>query len=307
MRREGTARGALRDPRTALVVLVVAGTGLGALLLGPGGHVGQAHGLVHSGVATALLAVAWPCCCLVAYTRNRRRIPFGADVSPVERRLVTAVRATLLAAGAGVPVLAAVLFWRGAPEEQPKTRRIVVGHPRAATVARPDAYRLPPWLEFAVLGLGVAVLVGAFAVVYLRLRAEYVRKPGRAPSGGGAAAHSLADAVASGRRALRDIDDARDAVIACYAAMEASLSDSGVARHASDSPNDLLVRAAAGGLNTDGSASALTELFREARYSTHPIGEDHRERAAAALEDIAEQLGAAGAGVGAGAGREATA
>ena len=60
----------------------------------------------------------------------------------------------------------------------------------------------------------------------------------------------LAQAVDSGRRALLDGDDARAAVIACYAAMETSLAASGIARRASDSPQDLLERASAGGLLT---------------------------------------------------------
>jgi hypothetical protein len=96
--------------------------------------------------------------------------------------------------------------------------------------------------------------------------------------------------VDSGRRALRDGADARAAVIACYAAMEQSLAASGIARRASDSPQDLLERAATGGRLTGPSAAALTALFREARYSTHPMDDSHRDRAADALAEIAAQL-----------------
>lgn len=100
----------------------------------------------------------------------------------------------------------------------------------------------------------------------------------------------LARAVDSGRRALLDGTDARAAVIACYAAMEESLADSGVTRRASDSPQDLLERAVAGGPPTRASAAALTALFREARYSTHLMDGSHRDRAAAALAEIADGL-----------------
>lgn len=100
----------------------------------------------------------------------------------------------------------------------------------------------------------------------------------------------LAQAVDSGRRALLDGTDARAAVIACYATMEESLADSGVARRASDSPQDLLERAVAGGLPAGAAVVELTGLFREARYSTHPMDGGHRDRATAALAEIADGL-----------------
>ncbi|MFD4262867.1 DUF4129 domain-containing protein [Streptomyces sp. NPDC058534] len=82
----------------------------------------------------------------------------------------------------------------------------------------------------------------------------------------------------------------RSRVIACYAAMEDALVASGVRRHASDSPADLLTRAADAGLAPSPAAPRLTTLFREARYSSHPMGPSHREAAAGALEEIASLL-----------------
>jgi hypothetical protein len=72
--------------------------------------------------------------------------------------------------------------------------------------------------------------------------------------------------------------------------METSLAASGMARRASDSPQDLLERASAGGLLTGAAPRALPALFREARYSTHPMDRGHRDRAAAALAEIAARL-----------------
>lgn len=100
---------------------------------------------------------------------------------------------------------------------------------------------------------------------------------------------ALAGAVASGRRALHG-EDARAAVIACYAAMETTLGRSGVARLDSDSPTDLLHRAVTGGTLTGNAAGELTELFREARYSSHPMDDGHLLRARTALDEIAAQL-----------------
>lgn len=99
----------------------------------------------------------------------------------------------------------------------------------------------------------------------------------------------LADAVDSGLRALHGAD-ARAAVIACYAAMERSLGDSGIERQVADSPTDLLERAVADGAVLPDEVRVLTALFREARYSSHPMDASHLRQARAALDAIAAQL-----------------
>ncbi|MBV6702920.1 DUF4129 domain-containing protein [Kitasatospora aureofaciens] len=72
--------------------------------------------------------------------------------------------------------------------------------------------------------------------------------------------------------------------------MEASLADSGLTRQASDSPADLLHRARTTGLLDGPHAAALTALFREARYSSHPLDAAQLTAARAALDAIAAQL-----------------
>jgi hypothetical protein len=281
---------------------------LAALVLRSGGHVGRGAGAVRSGSVIALLAAAWIVGCLALYARHRARLRIDHRLGPVEQRLATALRATLLVAAIAVPVPVVLLHRFGAPgHPAPLTRGSWSGYTGKPRDLGQDKLALPPWLVLTVLVVAAVALVGAFVYAYRLLLAEYVRKPKRVRPDPLADAQLLADAVESGRRALLDNGDARAAVIACYAAMETSLAGSGVARHVSDSPNDLLVRAGASGLRTEGSASALTALFREARYSTHPMGDAHREQAAAALADIAEQLGVPGAGGGAVAGAVARA
>jgi Domain of unknown function (DUF4129) len=107
----------------------------------------------------------------------------------------------------------------------------------------------------------------------------------------------LREAVESGRSALRTVDDARAAIIACYLAMETSLAERGTARGVSDTPGELLTRATESGLVRGTAAGRLTALFYEARFSSHPL--DHRQRDAAehALDELAADLaGAGGAG-----------
>ncbi|MFD8142265.1 DUF4129 domain-containing protein [Streptomyces sp. NPDC059708] len=149
-------------------------------------------------------------------------------------------------------------------------------------------------LTRVLLVLGLALLA-ASAVLAARLLWRHLNRPAEpdpeaaAGNPGGEREH-LAHAVDSGRRALRDTADARAAVIACYLAMEESLAGSGVARRASDSPQDLLERALDGGLTAAAAATELTALFREARYSSHPMDDGHRDRAAAALAALAHAL-----------------
>ena len=58
----------------------------------------------------------------------------------------------------------------------------------------------------------------------------------------------LREAVESGRSALRTLDDARAAIIACYVAMENSLAERGAARGVADTPDEVLARATETGI-----------------------------------------------------------
>ena len=100
----------------------------------------------------------------------------------------------------------------------------------------------------------------------------------------------LRKAVDSGRSALRTVDDARAAIIACYVAMENSLAERGTTRAVADTPDELLARATASGLVRGTAAARLTALFYEARFSSHPLGRGQRDAAEQALDDLAAAL-----------------
>jgi Domain of unknown function (DUF4129) len=102
----------------------------------------------------------------------------------------------------------------------------------------------------------------------------------------------LRAAVASGRSALRMVDDARAAIIACYLAMEQSLAERGTARGVADTPDELLARAQDRGLVRGPAAARLTALFYEARFSSHPLGPAQRDAAGRALDELAAALAA---------------
>jgi hypothetical protein len=100
----------------------------------------------------------------------------------------------------------------------------------------------------------------------------------------------LREAVESGRSALRTVDDARAAIIACYLAMETTLAERGTARGAAGTPGELLTRATEAGLVRGTAAGHLTALFYEARFSSHPLGHRQRDAAERALDELAADL-----------------
>jgi Domain of unknown function (DUF4129) len=168
---------------------------------------------------------------------------------------------------------------------------------------------------YALLILALAGVLVLSAWLARRIRQAAL--PGAVPDELSEDPGELLEAVASGRAAMADLDDARAAIIACYAAMEAHLASRGAARGAADTPDELLRRAidqgiVGGGATQDGAAKnsaahnsaahnsaarRLTTLFYEARFSTHELGPATRDAAITALDDLSAELADAVAGV----------
>ncbi|MEU2778577.1 DUF4129 domain-containing protein [Streptomyces sp. NPDC007162] len=323
MGRERTAGGPRRHStigaaQAALAVLVVSGAALGALALHPGtGLLAKGRGPLGGNpvlvVGLALLSLLGGLALRGAY---RDQVDAAQVLNPVEQRLVDGVSRVLMAASLVVPVLVLVLHRFGSSgsghggAQEPSTLPSARQEPSPGAPTGQHAGHAGHSMHFGLtrilLGLGIALLVVVVLIAGLHLWRHLTRPP--VPEVQATyetlddEQERLARAVDSGRRALLDGTDARAAVIACYAAMEESLADSGVARRASDSPQDLLERAVARGLPNGAAAAALTGLFREARYSTHPMDVSHRDRAAAALAEIADGLRSRTSGSGAVAG-----
>jgi hypothetical protein len=268
----------------------------GATLRGPGLQVG----------VSILLALAFAAAALTVAGRYRGHVRTADVANATLDRLRQATVAVLFASAVLVPI-ALILLHRpldGTGQLQLPTVPTAPGSGSRSAEPVAPTHRPHPGHTFnlnltAVLltllaVLGVAVLVGliAFAVWLLRrtppLAPVEAAPPTDAPD---PADEALAEALLAGRRALSG-DDARTAIIACYAAMEASLDRAGVAREAADSPSDLLRRAKIRDFpGTAGhDAVALTELFREARFSTHPMNAQHMDTARRAMDSVTEAL-----------------
>ena len=106
------------------------------------------------------------------------------------------------------------------------------------------------------------------------------------------AAESLARAAEVGLAEIGDLSrEPREAIIACYAAMERELTHvPGAVPLDCDTPSEVLARAVAHhALNAD-SATRLVELFEEARFSPHVMNEGHRDIAVDALRLVLADL-----------------
>ena len=102
-------------------------------------------------------------------------------------------------------------------------------------------------------------------------------------------------------RGLAEIGDhsrePRQAIIACYAAMERELARiPGSAPQDFDTPTEVLARAVARHSLSAQNATQLVNLFAEARFSPHVMNEQHREVAVNALQLVLAELSVQSAG-----------
>jgi Domain of unknown function (DUF4129) len=228
---------------------------------------------------------------LVALEVRRRRWP-EPDMPTAGLRRV--LRATLAAAAVGILVLILIdSIGKIKPGRHGQSPSSLRGLP-------PPRIRPPAVRAHGGSGIGVPILYTLLALV---LAAAVViciillrrRTRGTTWADGGEIvedepAEQLRQAIRSGQAALGEIDDARLAIIACYVAMERSLGRAGAVRAAAETPDELLGRAAAAGIVGGPEASALTKLFYEARFSTHPLPAAKRHEAQRALDVLAVAL-----------------
>jgi hypothetical protein len=106
------------------------------------------------------------------------------------------------------------------------------------------------------------------------------------------AAESLARAAEVGLAEIGDLSrEPREAIIACYAAMERELTRvPGAAPLDCDTPSEVLARAVGHHALDADSATRLVELFEEARFSPHVMSERHRDDAVDALRVVLTDL-----------------
>ena len=103
---------------------------------------------------------------------------------------------------------------------------------------------------------------------------------------------SLARAAERGLAEMADLGrDPREAIIACYAAMERELSNvPGAVPQEYDTPTEVLARAVERHALHADNAVRLVDLFAEARFSPHVMNEGHRDVAVGVLRLVLDEL-----------------
>jgi Domain of unknown function (DUF4129) len=279
-------------PLTLLVILGLAGL-RGAVTAprwnGPLRHDGLAIGLALEVILGVLLVLT---------TRRRSRamraaLLGGVPVNDVAAKL-RGVLTVVLGAGMIAVAVAIFLSWHLHLDERIQPAPTVSVRPIPKHRTLPQASQ-PGGSFYIPLTVILYVLLVVLLVAAVLLSVWWARR--FRPSFGGQTSGFLAEdpedlreAVESGRLALRTVDDARAAIIACYVAMETSLAERGAARAVADTPDELLARATTSGLVRGTAAARLTALFYEARFSSHPLGRGQRDAAEQALDELAAAL-----------------
>ena len=290
------AGGAAGRLAVVMALLVLAGLGARArevTRLPAAGMVRASAGPVTTVFGVLLVAAA--CMVLagvVVLLAGRRRRRDDDELRPVpvpvgtrwQRALALLAALTMLA----LPVAAAVVAVRS---RHGGARAVL--HPAPVVPVMPHV-RSPEPVPVPGGTTGVALLAVALAVVTAAAAIALWRsgrhRASAAQQGPGAKPSPLAAAVAAGSSALERSPGAREAIIACYAAMEEALAAAGSPRRAADTPEELLERAVGDGVVRTPAARRLTTLFREARFSRHDLADAQRHDARAALDEISGDL-----------------
>ena len=283
----------------------IAATAVGLLLvslvaLGSGGSPWHAGGRqdVPVGVVNAVAAAAgalvvgslllvWAGTLSVEKRRRRRRRLGANDLEGVGASLSAAGKVAAIVGGAiGLFLLLALPFLvpaGGTPLGRTPENAAPRGNASApAPAGRPTSAALT-WL---VVGSAAALLlVAPAAVVVRRRRARRARQAVRADA---------AAQVGSGlRRSLADLESERDsrrAVQRAYARMEESLGAIELSRAPDETPTEFTARVLRVLGVSAAAASDLTGLFEIARFSDHPMDEDDRRRAIAAVRRVEAEV-----------------
>lgn len=152
------------------------------------------------------------------------------------------------------------------------------------------------WYLFATTVFMLVFLAVATVINVRRHRRPPTPKPVgedvAAPDDDEPAPPPLAVAAERGLAEMGDLSrEPREAIIACYAAMEDALATApGAVPQESDTPTEVLARAVEHHAIHAGTATDLVELFAEARFSPHVMNEGHRETAVRALQLVLAEL-----------------
>ncbi len=176
--------------------------------------------------------------------------------------------------------------------------------PEAGDADEQDDDKVLPWLPpfDLVLPLVVAAVFAIALATALRLRLLFRRRrdlpdprrgaPGATPPDEPDepdSAEEVAGAVAHGL-GLLDEGTPRNAIVAAWEHLERAAVSERFAHRPADTPTEFVQHALASYLLDAAAIERLANRYREARFSEHPVTEEHRAEARACLETLLGQL-----------------
>lgn len=163
---------------------------------------------------------------------------------------------------------------------------------------------LPGWLGDLLLAVGIAIalvvvaLIVWYVVAFLRRvslpHRERRSRPGEFDEAPADVAEALSQAVDD---VLVEIErgETRDAIIACWLRLEDVAAAAGVARRAAETSTELTERVLATFQVNAAALARLAALYREARFSAHPMPDAARDEARSAFERVRQDVTAGAA------------
>ena len=292
-----------------IVLLIVAAAALHGYLPGgdppprdrPTGSLGSLFAVA------AMLAVSMAIIAIAIITQSRRPTSSpGAGEPPrelaAERRPLT-WRMVLIAVGVVIAwlVLVALLsrlnMQLGIDQPPPDASTPPTGVPKPPP--EPEQPESPSSVFSVLAGSTVLLMMLVFVGTVIAARRQrrgattlVWRGDEQRPTKPAAGSDSLARAAEVGLAEIGDLSrEPREAIIACYAAMERELENSPeVVPRESDTPSEVLARAVEHHALRADSATELVDLFEEARFSPHVMTEAHREIAVRVLRLVLAEL-----------------
>jgi hypothetical protein len=159
----------------------------------------------------------------------------------------------------------------------------VKSHPKHARANYEPQFE---WIVFWIAIAGVAVSVVALYIAHRRRK----RRKAIPLDRDGDVAEELAASMSESIDDLEAEPDARRAVIAAYARMEAVLARNGLRRLPSETPLEYLRRILLGLTARADAVKQLTSLFEQAKFSRHDIDDAMKQRAIDSLRVIRDDL-----------------
>ncbi|WP_156837146.1 DUF4129 domain-containing protein [Nesterenkonia alba] len=155
-------------------------------------------------------------------------------------------------------------------------------------------------LGLILLGIAAAIILARTAVVVARRLRRWWAGRNADDAGPGQIVEDLAVAeAAAGRARERAVAEGqpRNAVVACWVALEDGAAQAGLTRAPSETAEEFTRRVLAHWDVDSATIAELAELYRTARFSRLPMTEDHRRRAIEALEATRRDIAAKQAAV----------